>query len=152
MKQREIKFRFWGPKSWTDDDQPIFGMEYDWAFEEYEPINDLFKNPGEQVTIMQFTGLKDKNGKEIYEGDIIRDGHASLAKIYFGENKFAPRSYGWCTEYLHHPYRSYPFDSWQHIEVIGNIYESPELLRQDPQNPGEGVDLQRFKDLEKEHG
>ena len=69
---------------------------------------------------MQFTGLTDKNGKEIYEGDIVRyrDG---IYKVDWFENGF----------YLFRDVRA-KFDIWWvDTEVVGNIYENPELLTTD---------------------
>ena len=82
----------------------------------------------ERDTIGQFTGLRDKNGKEIYEGDIIV--HASGSSIRYivewhntelvgkqiGSSSYAGISY------------------WIDVtEVIGNIYDNPELLKGDEQ-------------------
>jgi len=79
------------------------------------------------IELMQFTGLKDKNGKEIYEGDIVQVDWGGLDKVEgFLEGLDKPfavefRYYGW-----------FPFDKAlpmpKDIEVIGNIYENPELL------------------------
>jgi len=79
------------------------------------------------VTLMQHTGLNDKNGKEIYEGDIIRT------------FKFIDNIVGivqWCDHrlaWVAHPPGGHEntsemlFHCRGHIEVIGNIYENPEL-------------------------
>lgn len=79
-------------------------------------------------TLMQFTGLKDKNGKEIYEGDILRDTE-DIAKVVFEKGAFIAQvktfGFGWKAyanlwEYL---------KDWKDVEVIGNIYQNPELLQ-----------------------
>jgi len=82
---------------------------------------------------MQFTGLKDRNGKEIWEGDIVKykyqdgsdeennfDEHKS--KIEFVEGQFYPRPHQIECEDYWYSYRLFDF------EVIGNIWENPELL------------------------
>jgi uncharacterized phage protein (TIGR01671 family) len=69
--------------------------------------------------LMQYTGLKDKNGKEIYEGDIVKTrkgGHKIIVEFIRG--KFEP--FDDSGEYGHFA---------EECEVIGNIYENPELLK-----------------------
>jgi uncharacterized phage protein (TIGR01671 family) len=79
------------------------------------------------VVLMQYTGLKDKNGRDIYEGDILEIPlfEPSRMQITFIEGAFclADKSgeYSADIHYIHHADR-------EQAEVIGNIYEHPELL------------------------
>ena len=88
-----------------------------------------------EETIGQYTGLKDKNEKEIYEGDIILApewfGSLKCVCIYQQENTVNPiQGFGL------YSYDSYfkkyntlvESDEWDEFEVIGNIYDNPELL------------------------
>ena len=73
-------------------------------------------------TVGQFTGLYDKNGKEIYEGDIIKSGEI-LAYVFFNEQS-ASFMYRIVNKYIH---EQAPINI-ENFEVIGNIYDNPELL------------------------
>jgi hypothetical protein len=87
----------------------------------------LHSIPFDKVKFMQSTGLKDKNGKEIFEGDIVNykgrkaiiKWHGSYASfIYRFVDELNKRSAEWYPLYL----------AYLKCEVIGNIYENPELL------------------------
>ena len=143
MKNRIIKFRAWHPESKSMAhftlDRVSSGMVSTDRGDDFYP-----------ESIMQFTGLLDKNGKEIYEGDVVKlhcssnIEHVATATIVWrddGAAKFVPdihdkklmagnpkrevsmrEMHSWTGG---HSCFSYP----RYIEVIGNIYESGELLK-----------------------
>ncbi len=74
--------------------------------------------------LMQYTGLKDKNGKEIYEGDIVLNKYGNVCEMVFRHHGFYYTRPGWKTR-LAHP-------NGEELEVVGNIYENPELLTSAP--------------------
>jgi len=121
MKQREIKFRGrnrtteeWVYGYYVERDGVWYGMIYD--------KNGLGIKVDKE-TVEQYTGLKDKNGKEIYEGDIVKfedTKHIGIVCLKDGE---------FLVEEL--PKRNAVRLLWceKHAEIIGNIYENPELLK-----------------------
>ena len=119
---REIKFRAWdGEKMIYFDFDDIYGGK----FEDSTTISSL--------ELQQFTGLQDNNGKEIYEGDVVKWGHArewSIENpIRIAEVKINPDIQ------FHSQVGVFKFGNFAYadsidkdLEVIGNIFENPDLI------------------------
>lgn len=124
---REIKFRAWDPKGTFNNGTPCMHMDvtgttmfdYIWHSDDFPK--------------MQFTGIQDRNGKEIYESDIvkvkIRGGYSQhfediecIKKVEYSEEKVCWKPFDVC-----HMWRD-ESGTFIAIEVIGNTYENPELL------------------------
>ena len=125
---REIKYR-----AWLKEEKKILNVEtIDFSeksiqyLKKNEIINVyLLKTTFlEDVELMQYTGIKDKNGKEIYEGDIIicKYGPEIMMEVKWVDEGF--RTLG---KYNGDNYVGYVKNS---AEVVGNIYENPELLEE----------------------
>lgn len=89
----------------------------------------------DDINLMQYTGLKDKNGKEIYEGDICKCNYFNSSKvkqhIEVVEFKAGQFDLTWTINKLFKSFRSRSHFNGHPdaFEVIGNIYENPELLK-----------------------
>ena len=125
---RNIKFRAWD----YDTQRMIF--ESDIVFHDgtaYASKRDYKDCISIDMELMQYTGLKDKNGVEIYEGDIISVFDCNTEFIGSGEVIF--KNYSYCVRWLESKdeyimtFDECDFDC-KTINVIGNIYENKELL------------------------
>ena len=87
--------------------------------------------PFDDVKLMQSTGLKDKNDKEIYEGDIIKDSEDFIAQVVY-DKEYAGFGLNYqpfdLTEGLSVTFEELKNEYRNTFEIIGNIYENPELL------------------------
>ena len=121
---RSIKFRVWDKRETKG--MSTKNMLYDAQLHHF--WQDFVDYPGYEL--MQYTGLTDKNGKEIFEGDIIIDTQKQKYEIIFDEN-YARYDIKVCGENKLRGQTSYFTQIYEkkHIEVIGNIFEHSELLK-----------------------
>jgi uncharacterized phage protein (TIGR01671 family) len=133
---REIKFRLYHKilKKFIEPCEfCVDGRGLVFLLGQYKPdpavtLTDRHLNAGfAYIAVDRYTGLKDKKGKEIYEGDIIYDGVDRRIVKFYPPQINVSYGHGDCT------YSCYiglfgNYGKGEHIEIIGNIYETPELL------------------------
>jgi uncharacterized phage protein (TIGR01671 family) len=121
---REIRFR-----AWDDEVKVMYYRIGLTPFEIllYEDVGNKMKVPEivgrigierDEIHVMQYTGLKDKNGKEIYESDIVATDGYGNQKVHYDAPMFRVGNLD-----------SLEYWTGKDVEVIGNIYENPELLK-----------------------
>ena len=118
---RDIKFRAWDKKKndWFDEDGGDLYIElngninFGWNGEIMDDYTD-------RIILMQYTGRKDSEGNEIYEGDILQSEHYFKYQMVF-------KGDCWRCESLKHSRLKNRFIG-SNLKIIGNIYENPELL------------------------
>lgn len=114
---RIIKFRAWDKLA--EEMQPPFS-----------PFAVSAYNNPDNFVFMQFTGLLDKNGKEIYEGDIVTSESRDDMRVVTTNRtvSFEDGAFIATDKNGYIPLDEYHIDM-KNVEVIGNIYENPELLK-----------------------
>ena len=133
---REIKFRawnkhnkkmyykvmvgMWGSKEVMDDENYTACMLYEYSNDDPKIGEWLHFEPYDDIELMQYTGHKDKNGKEIYEGDIVK-----LFEYKVIDNIILPEEIVAINDIRVGCYTLRPS---QYMEIIGNIYENPGFL------------------------
>lgn len=138
---RSIKFRAWDTKKrkmLNDKTDVYFVVDAEGAVYRSKTCRDITdeyywqvdSEPTDELIVMQFIGLHDKNGKEIFEGDILRSGTEIISCEFFEEMAMFTIG-GFSLKFFDlDKNKNKIFD----FEVIGNIYENPELLKEHHEN------------------
>jgi uncharacterized phage protein (TIGR01671 family) len=133
---REIKFRVWNvSKSFyeTDDTQwDGFIDQYGLVFRRETGTSEVHQIKDQKdFVVEQYTGLKDADGKEIYEGDILENWSGNRDVVTFSRGAFMVCAIHECRVKL--PRMTLSQTPLSHMKVIGNIHENPELLNRTEQ-------------------
>lgn len=126
MSQRPLKFRFWDKvcEEYLDLGNSTFELPFmDFKGRLWKIVGDFDTRVDvtDQFILEQYTGLKDKHGKEIFEGDVVSGGESNEVITWSNEYSgfcIGGDSYGWMVD----EGQTYK------VEVIGTIHTDPELL------------------------
>ena len=125
---RNIKFRVWDTEENKFREMGFMINQYG-SLMQYGEFEKMKKISKDRYKIMQYTGLKDKEGKEIYEGDIVKfktmigSEQTGVVVLHQGE---------YCAEIKRKNHSSYYrlyefYEDNENIKIVGNKYENPEL-------------------------
>ncbi|WP_441395051.1 YopX family protein [Bacillus sp. RE35] len=138
---REIKFRAWDKEKqfmFTPTQVEITQGENFAKWDKWRPMawrdelpeegaGGIGRALGDECELMQYTGLKDKNGKDIYEGDIIKSEDGIVSTIVYDEASF--KSVWTHNDHVVNCILDNLFIRTLNPVVVGNIYENPELIK-----------------------
>lgn len=116
MKQREIKFRVWQYDIIRENFTMLKWERLQGCSVQYFTDNNAFPDR----VVMQFIECIDKNGTEIYDGDLVRDTSGNVGRIAWS-------GYGWVVEFEGITQDPEYIEEWG--EVIGNVFQNPELIQ-----------------------
>jgi len=121
MEKRKIKFRAWDEDSKCFYESISTNVNYFFGINSKGLVFEKYLGKGEwrQEPLMQYTGLKDKNGKEIYEGDIVKSIANHWFIVEFGV--YSTYNIGFYLHYFQEKNINYPLCG--ELEIMGNIYE-----------------------------
>ena len=121
---REVKYRVWDKENKEMIPWERLHIEFEDGFTTiWIPENKAVKKALLDFELMQYTGLKDKNGIEIYEGDVVRVMDSTLATVKYSDDRGA--YYLDCEKKIGDVGLICQYDT---IKRVGNVYETPELL------------------------
>jgi len=147
---REIKFRAWDKKNKVmiylhnadeiieqfEEKDYLYGLEEIYPWSDIDFLNGIYilhEKYKDRLVVMQYTGLKDKNGREIYEGDIVKIIYSTsrmnipeiiLEEVKFVDGAFMP--FYWLREDEEYDI-DYLINITKDIQVVGNVFENSEL-------------------------
>lgn len=110
---REIAFRVW--------DRTAAAWHH-FSLRPLDSVADLVDRDVDQASLTQMTGVKDKNGADIFEGDVMQDRLGNRCVVRFESARYMLTQGEGATSWPLSP------DSTSHYEVVGNVIESPQLI------------------------
>ena len=125
------RFRF---RAWDNREEKYIYNAQDQYDDEVECFGNMFDTYGDRYAVEQCTGLKDKNGKLIYEGDIIKCSYGS--EYYVGCVVWDSEEIQFSMEVNEELYSFSQHSESHKIEIIGNIHENPEMIDENNRDQG----------------